>query len=443
MDPLSLAEAVRDAVYGAVDSVEVLVERADQAGYMSENGPWIPTLEGDLWRVALRGLKGGRLAVASSSVPDPGLCAAALLRALPCAQPSPLGAFEAVRPVDDDRRGEDPSVSALVDRPSALRALAEALRARTLEARGGLAVSALETSVGAWRRERVVLTEAGAARSRASGLYAGVQINGDWGEDRAWTAMPLEESVTALGARYVASLPAREVTPEAFLGGAREVPVELSPRLLEALLRRLWTERLGLDRALAGHPVFAVGERAADEGVTLVDDPGARGSFKGAPTDDEGVQTGARAVLSEGVVRALLSDRRSAAEAGTVSTGNGFRVPFISEDRADAPVRVALGHLSMTPGATPREALVRGRALRVPALLGLHSANRATGAFNSPIIGGLALEDGRPVARLQPGAWSLQGNAFGLLRGLLGRSSEREHTGSAELPWVVAPLRAG
>jgi predicted Zn-dependent protease len=219
--------------------------------------------------------------------------------------------------------------------------------------------------------------------------------------------------------------------------------VALSPRLLEALLRRLWTERLGLDRALAGAAVFRVGERIADEGVTLLDDPGAARSFKGAPTDDEGVPGEARAVLSRGVVTTLLADRRSAAEARTASTGNGFRVPFINEDRADAPIRVALGHLSLEPGPVPRVELLRGATLWVPSLLGLHSANRSTGAFNSPILGGLALENGLPVARLKPGAWSLQGNAFGLLRGLGGLSREREHTGSAELPCVVATLRAG
>ncbi len=445
MDARTLAEAIRDRVASSVDDVEVMVERWDRAGYTSENGPWIPVLEGELGRVAMRAIVGGRMTAAACTVPDAGQCSAGLLRALGCALPVPLSRFAEVTTVRDDRRAYDPRISAMVDAPRELRAMAEALRAGSRDAKGGLAVEAVEVLLTATRQQRVVLTSSGSAESWSTGLEASVQVNGEWTEQRAWTALPPAGTVESLGADYVAAMPAREFTPDAWLGAARETPVVIEPALLESLLRKLWIERIGRDRALAGNVVFAEGERVADESVTVFDDPGAALSFAGGVTDDEGVSTRRKPIVARGVFGGLLSDRRSAAQWGNpaAATGNGFRVPFIAEDRADAPVRVALGHLEMNPGEAARTSLVKGRAIQVPVLLGMHSANKATGAFNGPVVGGLALEDGVVGGRLRPGTWSLMGNAFQVLKGTLGASRERRHTGSAELPWVAQVLRVG
>jgi hypothetical protein len=77
----------------------------------------------------------------------------------------------------------------------------------------------------------------------------------------------------------------------------------------------------------------------------------------------------------------------------------------------------------------------------IPDLLGVHSANKSTGAFNNPIVGGLALEDGVPVARLKAGAWSATGVFYEILLNASRISRERFDTGSATLPWLAARVR--
>jgi predicted Zn-dependent protease len=171
-----------------------------------------------------------------------------------------------------------------------------------------------------------------------------------------------------------------------------------------------------------------------------VDDTGASGSLAGGPIDDEGELGRAKTVIERGVFASVLSDRRSAALSKASHTGNGFRIPVLAESRAEAPVRVGFGHLDMAAGSTPRDALSRGKAILLPVLLGVHSANKATGAINNPVLGGVAMEDGVPVARLKAGTWSISANFFALLRELSGISAERQATGSALVPWIAGEV---
>jgi PmbA protein len=445
MDARSLAEAIVEKLAGEVDDAEVSVEVTDRVSYEIDNELLVPALSADLWRVSMRALRGGALATAATTVADAGEAAGALRRALGAASAGPLAEFARPGEVDDDRRGWDAATDALIDAPGTVRALAAALRDQTRATRGGVAVESLEGAVNVKRTRRALRTlRGGAVTARATSFFAYVGINGNDTDYVHGVARPAEDdAVAGLGRRLLARLPAREVSREEFLGTGREALAVFDPSLLETLLRALLIERVGLDRVLAGTSSARVGDALAHASVTLTDDTAAVRSLVGAATDDEGVAGQRRAVLERGVLRVLLADRRSAAQAGggAASTGNGFRIPILAEDRAEAPVRVGLGHLEMAAGELPRAALTRGKALAVLDLLGVHSANKATGAFNNPITGGLALEDGVPVARLAPGTWSATGNLFTMLRELAGLSRERHDTGSAVLPWIAAPVR--
>jgi PmbA protein len=247
--------------------------------------------------------------------------------------------------------------------------------------------------------------------------------------------------VPGLGRALAASLPAREVSVTEFFGAPGEVDAVIHPRLLESLLRALLTERVGLDRVLAGISPAKVGDVLAHPGLTLRDDTGAVASLAGHASDDEGTPGARKDIFRDGVLRTLLADRRSAKRAGVAPTGNGFRIPILAESRAEAPVRVGMGHLDLSAGTLPRAALTSGRAVLISDLLGVHSANKSTGAFNNPIVGGLALEDGVPVARLKAGAWSATGSFYELLKGAARVSAERLDTGSALLPWLAGRVR--
>ena len=438
----ALAEAVRARVSGVTDDVEVRVERADQVAYSIEGRALIPELECDAWRVAMRARRGGRLAIAATTGSSAEDAASALLRSLSAAQPDALEDFAALHETPPDGRGWDEAAAALIDRPAQVRSLASSL-ADAARSAAPTADIVLEGAVKVGRTWRAMATARGATVLSASTVgSAFLMLDGNEWDSLTGVAAPTEHGVRSLGRGLTGTLPPREVTVAEWLGGAREVTVVIDPRLLENLLRALFLERVGLDRVISGLSRAAVGGALASPLLSLFDDSGAAGSLAGAVVDDEGVLGQRKTVLERGVLRTLLADRRSAKVAGGAgSTGNGFRLPLLAEDASEAPVRVGMGHLDVPAGNTPRHKLAPGRSVLLSDLLGVHSANRATGAFNNPVQGGVALEDGVAVARLKAGAWSATGNFHAMLRSLSAVSAERLHTGTATLPWVAAPVR--
>lgn len=437
----ALALAIRDGVAHRVDDVEILVSRSDRTSYGIENHLVVPALECDTWSVAMRALHRGSLATAATTSRDPADSIAALVRALNAAQPEKLSDFAAPDVQRLDTRNADDALWALVDAPAEVRRMAVALRegARAARPEGEVVVEA-DVTVARGRRA-FVTTRGGPVVSASTAMSAFIMVDGnDWD---AWsgTARPDDVAVTELGRTLVASLPKREVTCEEFLGGPKELTVVIHPRLFESLLRTLFLERVAADRALAGLSPAKEGDVVAHAAFELFDDPGAVGSLRGQACDDEGVRGARKALVSKGVLRVMPCDRRSAQLRGTSSTGNGYRIPILAEDRSEAPVRVGFSHLEVSAGSTARDALTKGRTVLITDLLGLHSSNKATGAFNNPIQGGLALEDGVPVARVKPGQWSATGNLHALLRSFEALSAERLMTGSALLPWVAAPVK--
>lgn len=438
----ALAEAVRARVGREADDVEVRVERADEVSYSVEGTTLVPALECDAWRVAMRARRGGRLAIAATTGSSADDAAGALRRALGAAQPDALEDFAVLDEVPPDTRAWDDAASALVDRPAEVRALTAAMVGAAREARPGEEL-VLDGGLSVARTWRAMVTGRGATvMSSRTTSSAYLTVDGSEWESHATTGLLTTERVRAIGRDLIAPLPTRAVTPAEWLGGASEVEVVIDPRLLESLLRSLFAERVGLDRVIAGLSGAAVGDAVGTGAFTLYDDTGAAQSWMGSVVDHEGVRGQRKAVVEGGVLRALLADRRSAKVAGTAgSTGNGFRLPLLAEDLGEAPVRVGMGHLEMPAGEVPRARLTRGRAVLLADLLGLHSANKATGTFNNPVQGGVALEDGAPAARLKAGAWAATGNLHAMLRSISAVSAERLHTGSALLPWVVAPVR--
>ena len=62
-----VACAIRDRVLPSVDDVEVLVSCADSTGYSVENDHIVASLSFGRWSVAMRALRGDRLATAATT----------------------------------------------------------------------------------------------------------------------------------------------------------------------------------------------------------------------------------------------------------------------------------------------------------------------------------------------------------------------------------------
>jgi predicted Zn-dependent protease len=130
-------------------------------------------------------------------------------------------------------------------------------------------------------------------------------------------------------------------------------PVELDPGRYEVVLEYGAVQDILLFNAIYGFNAKAVAEgrsflrldeRQFDPAITLLDDPLGPNSLA-LPFDVDGTPRQLTPLVSEGVSRGPLHDRRTAAAAGTISTGNAG---LESERWGPAP-----SHLSLAPGSTP------------------------------------------------------------------------------------------
>ncbi|TLQ46347.1 metallopeptidase TldD-related protein [Streptomyces marianii] len=191
-----------------------------------------------------------------------------------------------------------------------------------------------------------------------------------------------------------------------------------------------------LDSVLEGRSPLAgrTGERIGSAGLSLVDDPMAAGSPLPTPWDDEGTACGPTTLLEDGELRGFLSSRRTAAEAGTVSTGSGRRGPS-----GEMPT-VQPGFLALRPAAALGDAPLDGRTLlKVVQANGAHTSNVITGDFSIGANAVLITPDG---VQHNAGNITLAGNVFELLARIDGHDGRlrlnRGHTSFVASPGVWA-----
>ncbi|MER7696702.1 metallopeptidase TldD-related protein [Streptomyces sp. NPDC096095] len=189
-----------------------------------------------------------------------------------------------------------------------------------------------------------------------------------------------------------------------------------------------------LDSVLEGRSPLAgrTGERIGSAGLSLVDDPLAADSPLPTPWDDEGTACRATTLLEDGVLRGFLSSRRTAAEAGTVSTGSGRRGAS-----GEMPT-VQPGFLALRPGTPLGDAPRDGRTLlKVVQANGAHTSNVITGDFSIGANAVLVTPDG---AQHNAGNITLAGNVFELLTRIDGHDGRprvnRGHTSFVTSPGV-------
>lgn len=152
------------------------------------------------------------------------------------------------------------------------------------------------------------------------------------------------------------------------------------------------------------------GEVIAAPGVTLVDDPFYPGSTVQTSFDAEGVATGTKNVIEDGVLKTLLYNLKTAAKESRRSTGNAYKAGYASN------VSIAPYSFYLKPGALSREELLRqvGSGVYITEINGGHAgASAVTGDFSLQSAGFL-IENGqlgRPVR-----GFTMADNFFSLLK---------------------------
>src|SRR5437773_10872461 len=92
---------------------------------------------------------------------------------------------------------------------------------------------------------------------------------------------------------------------------------------------------ISADNVLKGRSLFAnkIGQRVANEKVTIVDDARRPRGLRSAPFDGEGVATTTRTLIESGVLRGYLTSLKTARKLGNDPTGNARRGGYGSPAR--------------------------------------------------------------------------------------------------------------
>jgi PmbA protein len=197
----------------------------------------------------------------------------------------------------------------------------------------------------------------------------------------------------------------------------QKVPVVLDPWMAMELLRAIGP-LFSADNVLKGRSLFAdkIGQRVANEKVTIVDDARRPRGLRSAPFDGEGVATTTRTLIENGVLRGYLTSLKTAKKLGSDPTGNARRGGYGS------PARIGPSNLFVAAGTDDAAIVGRlDRALAVTSLLNLHTIDPVSGEFSLGATGNY-LERG---VRVHPAEGiTIAGNLTNLLDSVVGVGSD-------------------
>jgi len=171
------------------------------------------------------------------------------------------------------------------------------------------------------------------------------------------------------------------------------------------------------------------GEQVASTALTLVDDGTLSGRLGSGSFDGEGTPTQRTVLLEQGVLQQYLYDFASAAQAGTVSTGNGVRGSY------QGTPHVGTTNYYLEAGQqSPQQMIAEvSRGLYVTAIMGAHTANPVSGDFSFG-ASGILIEHGcfcKPVRGI-----TIAGNFQELLKKVKGVGNDLTFFGSQGAPTV-------
>lgn len=177
--------------------------------------------------------------------------------------------------------------------------------------------------------------------------------------------------------------------------------------------------------------VGRLGQQIFDAQLTLVDDATLDGRPGSASHDDEGVPTQRTVLIGGGTIQSFLYDLKTAAQAGTASTGSGSRGLF-------SPPQPSPSNLIIGPGETPVATIIGGieEGILADSPLGLGQGNVISGSFSNTWGLAYRIERGEIVGRVKD--ISIAGNIYQDLCqiGAISRESEWVY-GGLRMPYIL------
>ena len=216
--------------------------------------------------------------------------------------------------------------------------------------------------------------------------------------------------------------------------GARKIPTQKAPVIFEPRTARSLIDHI-FD-AIDGESVYRkasfladkLGEKIADESITIIDDATIPGLFGSAPFDDEGVPSRRTVVIERGVLRNYLLNTYTARKLGLKTTGNASR-------GITGNASVGNGNFYLEKGSRTPEEIIRSMksGLYVTELIGT-GVNIVTGDYSRGAAG-MWIENGEfayPVSEI-----TIAANLQQMLMDIEYIGNDLEFRGSMASPTIV------
>ena len=208
-----------------------------------------------------------------------------------------------------------------------------------------------------------------------------------------------------------------------------KVPVVFEPRTARTLLDNIF-EAISGDTVYRNESFLAgkLGERVANENVTVIDDATIPGLFGTSPFDDEGVPTRRTVVIERGILKSYLLNTYTARKLGMKTTGNASR-------GLTGNAAVGHGNLYLEKSARSADDIIKfvRNGLYVTDLMGF-GVNVVTGDYSRGAAG-IWIENGElayPVSEI-----TISGTLPEMLRSIDQIGSDLEFRGSVAAPTLL------
>ena len=353
--------------------------------------------------IGLRLFVGSRSASVSSSDLSAEALGALVERAVAMAREAPEDPYAGLAPEDRLLRGPaidvdgddaaDPAPAALRERAEAAEDAARAVKGVTNSEGAGASASrtviALATSTGFARG--YTTSGYGCSASVIAGEGGGMQRDYAYHSTRHLADL---EDGAAIGAR-AGERAVKRLNPGKLSSGA--IPVVYDPRVGSGMLGHLAGAITG--SAVARRTSFLLdklGEEVFAKGITIRDDPHRPRGLRSKPFDGEGLPTGPRDIIADGVLTGWIMDSASARQLGLAPTGHATR-------GVGGPPGTGLTNLYLEAGSLSPEELIADIKLGVyvTELIG-QGVNGVTGDYSRG-ASGFVIRDGgicEPVAEI-------------------------------------------
>lgn len=209
----------------------------------------------------------------------------------------------------------------------------------------------------------------------------------------------------------------------------QRVPVIFEPRIAKSLLGNIFDAVDG--RAIYRKASFLagkLGEKIADEKITIIDDGTLPGLFGSSPFDDEGVPTRRTPVIERGVLKNYLLNTYTARKLSLKTTGNASR-------GITGNAGIGHGNFFLEAGERSPEEMIRGvkNGFFVTELIG-SGVNTVTGDYSRGAVGSW-IRDGElafPVSEV-----TIASTLQEMLNGIAEIGNDLEFQGSVSAPTIM------